>query len=272
MSLWVRTFFCAFMATPWMTGCSSIEKFCGGGKAKIVNETKDKKMNPKLDFPAVTREELSKGIAGGNLILIDANGTESYTEGHIPGAMDFEAISHQLAKTLQADTATPLVVYCGGPRCMAWKSAAQALASQGFTNISHYPGGLQEWMETNMPLESAPARPASHKIGAPEIPTNLPSCRLSPKAQASRIGKLRSTLFREIDSIIEEKDKLSFRFADKPENVRELTEFIRFERECCTALRFGLEWEPNGGPVTLEMKGPSPLLKALKEIASSSTL
>lgn len=161
MSIWVRTCLCAFLATPWMTGCSSIEKYCGGGKAKIMDEKKEKKVNPKMDFPAVTREELSMGIEGGNLILIDANGTESYSEGHIPGALDFEVISIQLTKNLPADTATPIVVYCGGLRCMAWKSAAQALAGQGFTNISHYPGGLQEWMEANMPLEEAPARPAN---------------------------------------------------------------------------------------------------------------
>lgn len=118
--------------------------------------------------------------------------------------------------------------------------------------------------------ETTPASIKNQRVAASEPTAVMPDCRLSPETQAVRIGQLRTSLFRDIDSIDEGKGGLRLQFADKPESVRELTDFIRFERECCTSLRFGLEWKPNGGPVTLEMRGPAPLLKAMKEAAGES--
>ncbi len=119
-------------------------------------------------------------------------------------------------------------------------------------------------------METTHASIRNQRVVASEPTAIIPDCRLSPATQVVRIGQIRSGFFRDIDSIDEGKGGLRLQFADKPETVRELIDFIRFERECCTSLRFGLEWKPNGGPVTLEMRGPAPLLKAMKEAAGES--
>jgi rhodanese-related sulfurtransferase len=227
-------------------------------------------MNPlEVNYPPLSRVELVGKMATGKITLIDANGTESYREGHIPGALDFEAESPHWPAGLPDDHGAPLVAYCGGPRCMAWKGAAKVLTGLGYSNVSHFPGGLLEWTEAKMPLETALSRNGGQQIGHSKLKATLPSCRLSPEAQGSRIGQLKSSLFRDIESIIEGNGALSFQFAGNLETVRALTDFIQFERECCSSLCFGMEWEPHGGPVTLVMKGPAPLLKALKVIAMS---
>jgi hypothetical protein len=63
--------------------------------------------------------------------------------------------------------------------------------------------------------------------------------------------------------------RVRLRFADTPERSEDLLAFIRFERACCRPLRFALAWEPEGGPVTLEIRGPEPLLAAFREAAGS---
>jgi hypothetical protein len=91
----------------------------------------------------------------------------------------------------------------------------------------------------------------------PEDPAGIEGCSLTAEAQANRIDQLRSGLFREILSIEETDGKSEFKFADTPEIMQELERFIRFERGCCTSLRFALSREPQGGSVALELEGPT---------------
>lgn len=263
------------LPVPFLTGCARLEKFRGGRDSTEWRERHGKMeqtMNPpEVTYPPLSRVELVEKIATGKITLIDANGTESYREGHIPGALDFEAVSPHWPAGLPDDRGTPLVAYCGGPRCMAWKGAAQALTGLGYRNVSHFPGGLLEWSEAKMPLEASQGSPAATvKVEGVAQGAFIPGCKLPPKAQASRIKELRSDLFRRIESVSEEGGSLQFRFPDKPETVADLTEFIRFERGCCSSLRFGLGWELEGGPVTLIVEGPVPLLSALKGIAQQA--
>lgn len=256
----MRARFWALLPIPFFAGCSHVEKLCCGARASHVQG--------KATYPAITRAELSEKLKTGAITLVDANGSESYAEGHIPGALDFESLAAKLPQGLPMDRSAPIVAYCGGPLCGAWKGAAKALTEQGYTQVSHYPGGLKEWSEAGMPMETGSAAAKTLENTAPGGRDLIPSCKLSHKAQAERIGSLRAGLFESIDSIIPGPESLRLKFADTPENLAQLTEFIRFEQKCCTTLRFSLEWEPEGGPVTLEMKGPPALLDALKEVAT----
>ena len=59
-------------------------------------------------------------------LIIDVNGSESYKEGHVPGAIDFEAVGGKLAKALPQDKNALIIAYCGGPQCRAYQAAAKA--------------------------------------------------------------------------------------------------------------------------------------------------
>lgn len=96
-------------------------------------------------YPEISVEELKKAIAEKKVAIIDVNGTESYKQGHIPGAIDFEANKDNLAALLPADKSALVVAYCGSEYCNAYKRGAKAAEDLGYTNVKHLAGGIAGW-------------------------------------------------------------------------------------------------------------------------------
>ena len=44
------------------------------------------------EFPTITISDLKTAMASQKVVLLDANGSESWQKGHIPGAIDFSAV------------------------------------------------------------------------------------------------------------------------------------------------------------------------------------
>jgi rhodanese-related sulfurtransferase len=107
------------------------------------------------EYPDIKIPELKSAIAAGKVTLLDANGSESWHQGHIPGAIDFEANRRKLAKLLPKDKHVLVVAYCGGPMCQAYKAAAQAAEKLGYTNVRHLTAGISGWQEARLPMEKA---------------------------------------------------------------------------------------------------------------------
>jgi rhodanese-related sulfurtransferase len=96
-------------------------------------------------YPDVKVEELKKAIANKSVTLLDANGTDSWKEGHIPGAIDFSSKRDQLAQVLPKDKNALIVAYCGGPKCSAYQAAAKAAEKLGYKNVKHLSAGISGW-------------------------------------------------------------------------------------------------------------------------------
>ena len=96
-------------------------------------------------FPDITIPELKQAIEQKQVTLIDANGSDSYKAGHIPGAADFQSQKGNLAKLLPADKNALVVAYCGGPRCHAYEAAAKQAQELGYTNVKHLSAGISGW-------------------------------------------------------------------------------------------------------------------------------
>jgi rhodanese-related sulfurtransferase len=107
----------------------------------------------KSDFPEISMDEVKSAIAAKSATLLDANGTDSWKDGHIPGAIDFTANSGKLASVLPADKNALIVAYCGNPRCHAYAAAAQAAKALGYTNVRHMAAGIHGWKDANEPTE-----------------------------------------------------------------------------------------------------------------------
>ncbi|MBI3985499.1 MAG: rhodanese-like domain-containing protein [Lentisphaerae bacterium] len=105
------------------------------------------------NVPDIRLEELKKAIADKTVVLIDCNGSKSYANGHIPGAIDFQANALDLAQALPKDKAALVVVYCKGPTCGAYTAAADAATQQGYTNVKHFSGGISGWEKAGEKLE-----------------------------------------------------------------------------------------------------------------------
>ena len=106
-------------------------------------------------YPEVTVKELKAAIESKNVTVLDANGTDSFKEGHIPGAIDFEAKKESLASVLPKDKNALVVAYCGGPQCKAYQAAAKAAEKLGYKNVKHLPAGLSGWEKAGEKLMAA---------------------------------------------------------------------------------------------------------------------
>jgi rhodanese-related sulfurtransferase len=106
-------------------------------------------------YPDITINDLKSAIATKSVTLLDANGSDSYKEGHIPGAIDFATTKAKLAKVLPKDKGALIVAYCGGPQCQAYESAAKAAQKLGYTNVKHLTAGISGWHDAGEKIEKA---------------------------------------------------------------------------------------------------------------------
>ena len=104
-------------------------------------------------YPEIKINDLKSAIASKQVTIIDVNGTESYRQGHIPGAVDFTANKEKLASVLPKDKNALVVAYCGGPKCNAYEAAAKAAQKLGYTNVKHLTAGISGWQEAGERME-----------------------------------------------------------------------------------------------------------------------
>lgn len=104
-------------------------------------------------YPEIQINELKSAIATKNVTILDVNGTDSYRQGHIPGAIDFTANKEKLASVLPKDKNALVVAYCGGPKCSAYQAAAKAAKGMGYTNVKHLTAGISGWQAAGEKME-----------------------------------------------------------------------------------------------------------------------
>src|SRR5262245_58260486 len=107
------------------------------------------------EYPDVTIKELKTAIAAKKATVLDANGTESYKEGHIPTAVDFKANKEKLASFLPQDKSSLVVAYCANPQCSAYQGAAKEAKALGYKNVKHLSAGIQGWKKAGEKVEKA---------------------------------------------------------------------------------------------------------------------
>ena len=107
------------------------------------------------EFPEISVQELDQAIAQKKVTVIDVNGTESWQQGRIPGAIDFTAQKARLSSLLPKDKDALIVAYCGGPRCGAYQAAAKAAKDLGYTNVKHLKAGISGWKAAERKVEKS---------------------------------------------------------------------------------------------------------------------
>ena len=107
------------------------------------------------EFPDISISEVKALAESKKAVILDANGTESYNKGHVPGALDFAAIQDKLADVLPKDKNATIVAYCGNPKCKAYQAAANAAEKLGYKNIKHMSAGIAGWKDAGEKMEKA---------------------------------------------------------------------------------------------------------------------
>ena len=95
-------------------------------------------------------------------VVVDSRSTESWDQGHIPGAVHLPTalIPEQAAGLL--DRAVPVVTYCWGPGCNGATRAALALAQLGY-QVKEMLGGFEYWVREGFEFETWEGRRAARR-------------------------------------------------------------------------------------------------------------
>jgi len=103
----------------------------------------------------ISQKDLQAAVTSKSAVIFDVNGTDSYRDGHIPGAIDFIAHKNEVAALLPADKNALVVAYCRNEQCTAYRAAARAALDLGYTNVKHFAPGIEGWIKSGAPTEKA---------------------------------------------------------------------------------------------------------------------
>lgn len=94
----------------------------------------------------------SRLASGDHFILVDVREESEYVAGHAAGAIHLgKGVIERDIEAKVPDTATPLVLYCGGGFRSAL--AADALQKMGYTKVVSMDGGWRAWLQAGLPVE-----------------------------------------------------------------------------------------------------------------------
>ncbi|MGW6795756.1 rhodanese-like domain-containing protein [Streptomyces chartreusis] len=108
-----------------------------------------------LAFHADVSDVAAALAAGGDpgFVVVDSRSTESWDQGHIPGAIHLPtALIPEQAEQL-LDKSVPVVTYCWGPGCNGATRAALALAELGY-RVKEMLGGFEYWAREGFEFET----------------------------------------------------------------------------------------------------------------------
>ena len=100
----------------------------------------------------VDREALKRGLADGDLLVIDVREPNEFAAGHIPGSVSFPLSAfdlNALRDLVARDGRRPVLSCAAGVRSARALEFAQV---NGLDLAEHYPGGFKDWCGAGEPV------------------------------------------------------------------------------------------------------------------------
>ena len=105
----------------------------------------------------ISREELKEKLdRKENFRLVMALAEWAYQAKHIRGSIHFATMKEAIQSLNKDDE---IIVYCSDENCIASTALGQLLERNGYSHVSHYAGGLQDWEQAGFPLEGEWVKP-----------------------------------------------------------------------------------------------------------------
>lgn len=105
----------------------------------------------------INREDLAARLEGRERpTLVEALPEKYFKQWHLPNAVN---INHdqvrQRAPELLPNKQAAIVVYCASATCQNSHMAANQLEAMGYTDVTVYQGGKEEWEKAQLPVTTA---------------------------------------------------------------------------------------------------------------------
>ena len=110
----------------------------------------------------ISRQDLQAKIERKEpLVILEALPEGHYRKGHLPGALNLPHDHvRDLALELVPDRHTAVVTYCASATCQNSHIAAETLRSMGYTDVSVYAEGKQDWIAAGLPMDTRQSQAA----------------------------------------------------------------------------------------------------------------
>jgi rhodanese-related sulfurtransferase len=107
-------------------------------------------------YRTITLGQLTRLLAEGHYLLLDARDSAAFRKGHIKGARNMfglatDAYFPDLAP-MSRDTL--VLIYCNNPECHLGRMLAEFMGAIGFRNLYLYDDGWDGWEKAGMPVDS----------------------------------------------------------------------------------------------------------------------
>lgn len=139
----------------------------------LVYQSKDQRLRadvskllPAQPFNSLSRplsanldlEQFHEYVEANRGLILDARPELFHRLGHVPGAISlpresFSATYEKIKGKLEHNKGQPIVVYCSELTCEDSVMVQSALVQLGFTHVSVFRGGWDEWTQAGFPTE-----------------------------------------------------------------------------------------------------------------------
>ena len=127
---------------PLYHACSAAGLIAAGGAAQATQRA-----NLLALTPVVTSEQARAMLSRG-VVFVDARHEFDYQAGHIPGAINVPigaTVEQRRASMASVPKSAKLVIYCQSLSCPYAEVVARRLERDGYTHVSMFRAGWQEW-------------------------------------------------------------------------------------------------------------------------------
>lgn len=107
-------------------------------------------------LPPVDIAELRSAVDDPEVLVIDAQGDGKFDTAHIPGAVDIrlDDVLEQAGPLIDRPDRR-VILYCTDSECLGSEFVGTQLVQAGYTNVGRFPGGVAEWADAGLPVETA---------------------------------------------------------------------------------------------------------------------
>lgn len=104
----------------------------------------------------ISPADLHQRLKAGEGTVIDVNSPGSWSQAHVPGAVNLDPVSYE-PTSLPTDRSALLVFYCSNPLCRKAPNAALRAKKLGYDNVRVMSAGIKGWLGAGLPTESGSA-------------------------------------------------------------------------------------------------------------------
>lgn len=120
-----------------------------------VNVGKLQPAKKTTEFRRITREEAYKLYQAGQAVFIDVRSHQSFSQGHIKGALSIPG-SQLISRFDEVTPGKTVITYCACPAEESSGAAVVNLNAHGVKNAAALKGGYLEWKAARLPIAAGP--------------------------------------------------------------------------------------------------------------------